>query len=97
MENWEEAINYFEKAGAKLVTPENADDQELIQRNFFRLGYAEYNLDKFSFAKASFQRANSYGVPKDKIAEMIAKCEFKLSASSNNYSDDNEGSTAAES
>ena len=38
---------------------------------------AEFNLEHFSFAKASFERANSFG-EKGKITEMIDACDAKI-------------------
>jgi 23S rRNA maturation-related 3'-5' exoribonuclease YhaM len=59
---------------------------------------AEFNLDNFSIAKASFERANSFGEAKAEIVKMIDKCDAKIATKqfiSNQLNHDE--STAAES
>lgn len=79
LQDYENAIDNFEEAGASLIAMVSVEP-ELFQRNFYLLGHCQFKLEKYSFAKLSFKQANSFGTIKDKIVEMIDKCDAKLAA-----------------
>ena len=59
MEDFVKAEEQLERAGMELMRTDNVDES-LAQRTFFQLGKAQFNLHKYQFAKASFERAKGY-------------------------------------